>query len=521
MSAIDRRVSPIVDRRLPWRVPWYLWVAIGLATLATIYVKAPQLLRGDSLFFVVLGLVLLLLVAALVWELPPAMLVCGGLALTVFSGNWTTMGLPGFPFVPDRILLVVALLALALRSPGAASLPRTRVTGVHLLMMIVVLYTVCSAVLAGTISNRSAIFGLLDRVGIVPFVIFFAAPAIFPTARERGWLLATLVATGAYLGVTAIFESIGPHALVFPRYIAVLDAARATGQATGPFAAVVSEGFACYACAIAAVIACRQWRGWWRWLAAAVALITTLGSFLSLERGVWIGAVAGAIAVALVAREVRRWLVPGICLCALVIGSAIMFSSVGAATTSRINDQLPVWDRENQTAAALRMVQAKPLLGFGWYNYVNTATPYFRLASNYPLTGFPGSNVRGITGTGPNLATGASGQTGSLLELHDTYLDYAVELGLVGACLWVVCVISGLGAGIFARGSPELRPWRLGLLALTVCFLVIAAVDPLSQNFVELLLWLWAGIAASGVCVSRRVPSPDRLRAVPTVETPA
>ena len=206
-----------VDRRLPWRVPWYLWVWIGLAVLAAIHVRAPQLLRGQSLFLVLLGVALLLLVAATLWELPPAVMFCGAIVLTLFSGHWSNLGLPGFPFLPDRILLFGALLALLLRSPGAAGLPPLRVRGVHLLLLVTVLYATASAVLAGTLSNQSSVFALIDRLGAVPFLMFLVAPAVFPGPRERSWLLATLVAVGAYLGITAVFETTVRVAQSFPR----------------------------------------------------------------------------------------------------------------------------------------------------------------------------------------------------------------------------------------------------------------------------------------------------------------
>ena len=494
-------------RYAPWRVPWYLWGAAGLSVIAALEAKAPQVLHRYPLLLVLAGVVLLALVGAILWELPPAAMVCGGLVLTMFSGNWKAMGLPGFPFVPDRILLAVALLALALRSPGAVALPPIRVRAVHLLMLVLILYAAASGLLVGTLGERSAIFGLMDRVGAIPFLMFFLAPVIFPGKRERNWLLATLVGIGAYLGPTAIFESVGPHTLVFPHYIWALDVVRNDGQATGPFSAVVSEGFACYACAIAAAIAFAQWRGAWRWFAGAVAPVAMFGSFLSLERGVWIGTVAGALAVALVAPEVRRWLIPAGAICAVVLAGVLTLSlSLGAATSSRYKDPYPIWDRQNQTAAALRMVQAKPLFGFGWNNYVNTASGYFRLSPNIPLTGYPSSLNRQALGGSAGTKLNGSGQTAQVgltsltLELHNTYLEYAVELGLVGACLWLACVVWGLGGSLLAAGAPELRPWRLGLLALTVCFLVLAAVDPFDQNFVEFSIWTWAGVVAAGAC---------------------
>jgi putative inorganic carbon (HCO3(-)) transporter len=510
----------VVDRRIPWRVPWYFWVVAAAVALIGIHLKAPHLLHGEDLFLVVPGLVFVLLVAAIVWELPPAVMVCGGLALTLFSGNWTTLGFPGFPFLPDRILIVAALLALALKSPGAVDLPRVRIRPVHVLMLITVLYALASGVLANTLGSKSTIFDLLDRLGAIPFVMFVVAPAIFSGPRERSWLLATLVGIGAYLGFTAIFESIGPHSLVFPHYIRALDVARQSTQATGPFSQVVTEGFACYACAVAAVIAATRWRGGWRWFAIAVALACLFGSFLTYERGVWIGDAAGVAAAALVSRDVRRWLLPAVPVCAIVVvGMIMLVPSVNSTASTRINAIYPVWDRQNQTVAALNMIQAKPLLGFGWDNYANTAAPYFRLGPNRLLTGYPSSLEQAALGgssSGQSASAGGISSGPGLThvegELHDSYLSYAVELGLVGACMWLASVLWGLGSAVLGAGAPDLRAWRIGLVAIGASFLVLCAVDPLSQNFTQLVLWTWAGVAAGAGSLigARRAARPAR-----------
>lgn len=509
---------PAIDRCIPWRVPWYMWLAAGVAVLAGVDLKAPHLLHGDTLFMLVPGVVLLLVVAAIMWELPPAAMVCAALALTLFSGNWTALGLPGFPFVPDRILLVAALLAIVLKSPGAVELPRVRIRGVHLLMLVTVLYVVASGVLAGTMGTKSTIFDLLDRLGAMPFLMFAVAPAVFSSPRERGWLLATLVGMGAYLGLTAVFESLGPHALVFPHYIRVVDTARGSSAATGPFSEVVTEGFACFACGVAAVIAAARWRGGWRGLAIAVALLCVFGSFLSFERGVWIGAVAGSLVAGVLAREARRWLLPAIPVCVVaVIGVLTLVPSLHSTANTRLNSIYPVWDRQNQTVAALNMIQAKPLFGFGWDNWAHTAAPYFRLARNRLLTGYPSSLQQAeLGGSTGSRASGASGGSNPSLgqvqgALHDSYLSYAVELGLVGGTLWLGCVLWGLiGAAFTPDRDPDLRPWRLGVVAIGVCFLVLCAVDPLSQNFTQLILWTWAGVAAGSagwrLPAARRAP---------------
>jgi putative inorganic carbon (HCO3(-)) transporter len=517
----------VVDRRIPWRVPWYLWVVAAVVVLIGIHLKAPHLLHGETLFLVIPGVVLIMLVAAILWELPPAVMLCAGLTLTLFSGNWTTLGFPGFPFVPDRILLVAVLLALALKSPGAVDLPRVRIRPVHLLMLCVVLYAVASGVLADTLGTKSTVFDLLDRLGAIPFLMFVLAPAIFPGQRERGWLLATLVGIGAYIGLTAIFESIGPHSLVFPSYVRALDISRQSTQATGPFSSVVTEGFACYACAVAAIIASTRWRGAWRWFAIGVALACVFGSFLTFERGVWIGDVAGVAAAGLFSRDIRRWLLRAVPIAVVaVVALFLLVPGINSTANSRINAIYPVWDRQNQTAAALNMIQAKPLFGFGWDNYANTADPYFRLAPNRLLTGYPSSLQQadlGGTDTTQSASAGGTGAGPGLThvegELHDSYLSYAVELGLIGACMWLASVLWGFGSAVFGPGDPDLKAWRTGLLAIAACFLVVCAVDPLSQNFTQLILWTWAGVAAGGASLIGRGRAGRSTTAAPTDRT--
>jgi O-antigen ligase len=206
-----------------------------------------------------------------------------------------------------------------------------------------------------------------------------------------------------------------------------------------------------------------------------VVVLSAFGAFLTLERGVWIAAAAGVAAVALAAPELRRPVLVAAATCALAIGGALALSpQLAAHATARSGDQTPVWDRRNQTAAAVRMIAAKPLFGFGWDNYANASSDYFRQAGDYPMTGYS-------TFDNP-------------LPLHNSYLSITVELGLVGALLWLASLAWGVGGAALARVPRELRPWKLGLIAIAVFFCVLAFFDPLQQNFTELLLWVWAGV---------------------------
>jgi O-antigen ligase len=505
------------------RPRWYVWAAGALAAIVALGVRHSALIHSSSAALVVVGGVAVALVAATLWELPPAAMGCGAIVLSIFSGNWSQLGLPGFPFLPDRILLVGALIALALRSPGSADLPRVRVRALHLLLAVLVIYAFGSGLTDGAFASRNGVFDLLDRLGVIPFVMVLVAPVLFAGERERGWLLGTLVGLGAYLGLMAVFEVMGPHGLVFPHYIYAYDVGRGGSQAGGPFTSVVTEGFACYACAVAAVLAFFRWKSpGWRAFAAAVVLLALLGSFLSLERGVWIADVAGSVIAALAIPRARRLIIPSASLAAVAIGVALLFvPGLAGNTSSRVNDQLPVWDRMNQTNAALRMVAANPLFGVGWDNYQNKALPYFRQASTYPMTGYPASNTPALASTAGGSSTSSSGSTttagsgstttgGSLGGLqgtvHNSYLSYAVDLGLIGLAMWLIAILWGVGGAVLRRDGPgDLSAWRVGLLALLVSFLTMSFFDPLSQNFTELVLWTWAGVACA-------VTPPARLR---------
>ncbi len=470
-----------MPERAVWRPPWYAWILTGLVALALTQEIAPARLRGHWVILTPIAICVGVLIVRRLWELNPAITASGAIVLTIFSGAWRQMGLGGLPL--DRLLVAVVLMQLLLRAPGAAHTPRLQLRNVHLLMGLTIIYVLVSAAASNTLTTESGFLSLVDMFGIAPFLMFLVTPVVFSGRRERDILLVTLVALGAYLGFIAIFESVGPHGLIFPRYIARVDVELPGERAGGPFQSSVVEGFATYACAVAAVMAFAQWHGQRkRYFAAIVAGVCIFGCFVTLERGVWIAAVVATVVAALATRAGRRRLAPAAAACALVIGGALFISpALSQKTSVRANDQLSVWSRENQTSVGLRMVAAKPLFGFGWASYATNSLAYFQQPADYPQDGYTLDERVGST-TPP-------------LPLHDTYLAFAVELGLVGALLWLVSLLWGVGCSIFHRRSDDLRPWKHGLLAVTVFYLVVALVDPHEQAFPLLLLWSWAGVA--------------------------
>jgi putative inorganic carbon (hco3(-)) transporter len=517
----------IARRAVPLAAVPAVAIAAGLFVAATI-AASPNSVEGFKLGAGLLGAVGLACVAVMA---RPAWTLSLGLALSVFNTHWSNMGVP---FSVDRVFLVAGVASVVVREVRAGGWRRLRTEPVHWLLAVAALYAVVSAVLVGTVGDHSAQAGLLGRLGIIPYLLFFVAPFAFREERDRRVLLGTLVALGAYLGVTALLETTGPKALVVPGYITDPNVGIHFGRARGPLVEASGNGFVLFACLIACVMAFGTWRSRrWRQVSVAIAALCTLGVLFTVTRSTWLAAGIGAVAAMLVTPSTRRLLVPSAAiaaLCALgvlftVTRSTWLAAGIGAVAAmlvtpstrrllvpsaaiaallvagafatipglsgkadSRANSQQPVWDRENSDAAAGRMIDAHPLFGFGWGRFGSDSPDYYVMNPNYPLTG--------------------------TLDLHNVFLSNAVELGLLGTLLWLLALLAGVLGSILRRGPPELGPWRVGLVALFVAWLVIANTTPMSLAMPTLLLWMWAGVARGRQVEPERSASYDAARVI-------
>jgi putative inorganic carbon (HCO3(-)) transporter len=397
-----------------------------------------------------------------------------GIALTVFSGNSSQLG---FPIGPDRLVFAFGLAVLAWRArpwaPEQHERARAAPSGdlVWWLLVLTIAYAVVSAAWSGTLTEHAGLYGLLDRLGVVPFLLFLLAPTIFPTERERTVLLTTLVALGAYLGFTALAETVHLNALVFPRYILDPTVGIHADRARGPFVEAVANGLALFGCATASAVAFTRWRDQLaRAAALAVMVLCALGVVFTLTRAVWIGAAVAPLVALLCSPRTRRWVLPTALTGGLVV--AFAFAAIPGLTSqadTRAQSKRPVWDRLNTDAAALRMIERRPVLGFGWSSFVERGPDYLRQAPDFPLTG-------------------------AGLNVHNVFLSNAVELGLLGFVLWLLAFLAGIGGAALRSVLPAVEPWRIGLIALAVCWVVVANFGPLGYAFPTLLLWTWAGV---------------------------
>lgn len=459
--------------RQPLRpLPLGLVVAGGLAAVTIGAVGSLVTDRAVPL----LAVLALLAVAALAylgtWT-SPALLVALATGATVFSGNDRF----GLPLGVDRLLFAAAFLSMLLQLPNAAPDRRLTLRPMHALLALAATYCVLNAFAAGTLFTQTGIFGLLDKIGIMPMLAFTLAPRLFGTPTHRDLLLRVLVGVGAYLGVTAIGEAFDLHFLVWPKYILDPTVGLHFDRVRGPFVEAVAMGLALYACAVAAGVALAIWRTRRsRLFALAVLGVDVLGTIFTLTRAVWLATVASTVIALAASPTTRRYLTPAVAFGAMALACAMLLvPGFAQHAEERSNDRNPVNDRLVTDAAAIRAVQAQPLFGVGWGRWLDVNTDYIENGPNYPIS--------------PNAAK---------IEIHNVWLSNAAQLGLIGVALWMGALGAALAAALVRPGPADLDPWRLGLIALVVHFAIVGSFGPLSYAFPNLLLWLWAGVTAIG-----------------------
>jgi putative inorganic carbon (hco3(-)) transporter len=401
----------------------------------------------------------------------PAVFFSLALGASVLSGNW---GRVGSPIALDRVLVLAGLGALVL---GVTVSPRPdgrrRFRAVEISMVLLIAVALGSAVVVGTLTESTSFYGLLDRLGIVPFVAFIVADRIFANDDDRRFLVGTMMVVGAYLAVTAVFEMAGASALVFPKYINNPNIGTHWGRARGPFLEAGANGLALFECGVAAAVGLSTLRTRaFRVVAAVVIAMCAVGILLTLTRADWIGAAVGAVVGCLLHPRARRLLVPLAVLAAVGVAGALLFvPGLGTKASERTNAESPLWDRKNTNATAVRMVEAHPLFGVGWNRFVEENVDVSRQADGYPLSN-------------PNIG------------VHNVFLSYAAEIGLIGALLWATTVVLGVSSAW--SGGASLDPvWRAAAMAIFVDWFVVGNLQPLAFAFPNLCVWLWLGIAAA------------------------
>jgi O-antigen ligase len=94
---------------------------------------------------------------------------------------------------------------------------------------------------------------------------------------------------------------------------------------------------------------------------------------------------------------------------------------------------------------------------------------------------------------------------------HNDFLGMAVELGYIGAALWIMVLLGLMALTWRARRVPELKPWASGAFALICGVALISAVDNIQLN-TGMMFYVLA-LAGAVVGAMRRYPMTVRTAA--------
>ena len=315
-------------------------------------------------------------------------------------------------------------------------------------------------------------WSLLAAKWIVPFALFHVAGFVFNDGGSlRKFELFSLMILG-YLTAVSIFFLLGADSLIYPRFILDESIGIHTDRARGPFLQAVANGVCLNVLGLIALDSFR--RGRLRGPLAAFLFFAVPGALLATKtRAVWLSA---AISIAYLAmfctnRKIRH---AAIALCVLAAaGFCVFFLSQNNSSSlrDRLADRSPLEFRSEMYQAGWQMLLDKPLTGWG-----NDAEVQ------------------------PEIAKRVRHFRPDFYVFHNTYLELAVQRGVLGLGLYAWLIVCLFRLGKAQTGLPTGAPYfldtqfrKLWPLMLGV-YLLNASVVVMNYQFVNAFLFTIAGI---------------------------
>lgn len=332
-------------------------------------------------------------------------------------------------------------------------------------------------------------WSLLAAKWIVPFALFHLAGIVFQDQSSLRKLETFALVVFVYLAAMSVFYLAGAKVLIFPRFI--LDEAIGihADRARGPFLQAVANGVSLNLLGLIAFDSFR--RGRLRGLLAAGLFLTVpLALLATRTRAVWLSA---AISIAFLGlfgfdRRVRR---VSLALCVVVATGlcAALYQSNSSSLAERLEDRSPVDFRVVMYQTGWQMFIEKPLLG--WNGGQSLQSEISRRVWDF----HPEYYV-----------------------FHNTYLELAVERGLIGLGLYAWLMVCLLRLSRTRQVATESEPHfldsqfrKLWPLMLGV-YLLNASAVVMNYQFVNGFLFTIAGIL-SAQNAAQRASQPEQARA--------
>jgi O-antigen ligase len=408
----------------------------------------------------------------------------GGFVAVLFLGS--CFSYPFFkagPLTLDRLMLIALFGFYAIvRCQGSARSIRFSFSDILLIALMMVM----------GFSTFSHDWRANDGKTAINLAVFYVMPAaMYWMARNSrfdekqvAFLLSFFALFAAYLGITGIAERFELNSLVFPRYITSPKYPEFLGRARGPFLNPCANGLFLTAGVAAAILSWSKLMLLGRVLMTGAATISVAGIVCTMTRSVWIGA-AMAIAVLVTATLPRKFRY-GFVIAILIVGCVGMTASWASLQSFKRDKNVAVEDMEKSAKlrpmlaiVAWEMFQDRPLLGFGFGNYLEESLPYFSArVSNKPI------------------------ELAKHYVQHNVVLSLLTECGLIGTTVYVLLLGTWFVSAcvLMNKRAVSLAKRQQGLLF--VCVFCSFAVSGFFQDMTivsmsHMLLFFLGGLVMS------------------------
>ncbi len=284
----------------------------------------------------------------------------------------------------------------------------------------------------------------------MPLAMYAVTRLVEIRDQDIRWFCNGILGVGTYLGLTAVLEITGFHALVFPRHIVDPETWEFFGRGRGPLLNPTVNGMLMTMAFVVSLLKFIHADRPGKLLYAVTTLTIAAGIYATMTRSVWMGAMLAAGMVGFV--YLPRWV--------RVLGLVVAVLLGGAAATGLKDSLLRLKRDKDVTAAdaeksvhlrpllavvAYEMFKDRPIAGHGYRRYETTSIPYHSTGDH----DLPLDQVRNYI-------------------QHNVFLAILVDTGLIGLSLFVLwlVMITAIGWKLARGREGGLESRMLGLVLI-------------------------------------------------------
>jgi O-antigen ligase len=310
---------------------------------------------------------------------------------------------------------------------------------------------------------------------VIPCVFFHIAGLVFQDERSMRKLEIFFLIVLVYLTATSIFSMLNLNSLIFPRFITDEGIGIHADRARGPFLQAVANGLCLNLLGLLALDSFRRKK--LRGVLATILFFTVPVALLATRtRAVWIASVLSALCVMFFGSrlKLRRIALAWCVLAILGLGIMLFYRADQDSLAQRAMDRSPVDFRSEMYSAGWQMFAEKPVLGWGNEHDIQSEVEK-RVSSFHP----------------------------DYYVFHNTFLELAVQCGMLGLALyvWLIICMFRLAKPNAISDEPEQafanRHFRKLWPLLLGAYLLNASAVVMNYQFVNAVLFTIAGILAA------------------------